>query len=224
MQLVFIIHITSQYYLYLNNPSKNLTNMENKILQLFLYNNKLKFNEIEKTLKTRSNKLSYHLKQLVKKGILTKNQDNYELSETAEHLIPYLSDKKAVLPVILIHIGDKNKAFLHKREKKPFKSLLSLPGGRLLINESIPDAAKRIMKEKFNTKINFKKIKSISLEHVKKPDKIIHSFLLILVSAQADLRLTKINKNKSKIIPSDYKLIKNSYSEVRIKNLFTGVN
>ncbi|OGJ16894.1 hypothetical protein A3K73_00435 [Candidatus Pacearchaeota archaeon RBG_13_36_9] len=199
--------------------------MENKILDLFLYNNKLKFNEIEKALKTRSNKLSYHLKQLIKKSIITKKEDFYELSETAEHLIPYLSDKQAVLPIILVLIGNKNRAFLYQREKKPFKGFLSLPGGRLLINESIEQAAKRIMKEKFSIDARFKKINSCSLEHVKKSGKIIHSFLLILVSAEAkNIPLTGVNKKKTKIIPSDYKLMKiKQESEIMIDTIISRV-
>jgi ADP-ribose pyrophosphatase YjhB (NUDIX family) len=195
--------------------------MEEKILSLFLYNNKLKFNEIEKNLKVRSNKLSYHLKKLSEKGILTKKQDSYELSETAEYLIPYLSEKKAVLPVILIHIGDKNKAFLYRRQKRPFKDYLSLPGGRLLIKESIKQAAERVMKEKFNIRVKFKKIKSLSLEQVKKSDKIIHTFLLILISAETreKIKLIDVNKNKKNIISSDYNLIINSNSEIKINSL-----
>ena len=187
--------------------------MENKILDLFLYNNKLKFSE-----------LAYHLKELVKKNILIKKEDCYLLSETAEYLIPYLSDKKAVLPVILIHIGDKNKAFLYRREKRPFKNYLSLPGGRLLIKESIKQATKRIMKDKFNISVEFKKIKSISLEHVKKSDKILHSFLLIFVLAKTSekIKLTDTNKNKLKIILSDYKLIKNKEADLRkIKTIYS---
>ena len=197
--------------------------MENKILDLFLYHNKLKFNEIEKLLKTRSNKLAYHLKQLIKKRILIKKQENYSLSETTEYLIPYISNKKAALPVILIHIGNQNKAFLYKRQKRPFKDYLSLPGGRLLIKESIKQAAKRIMKEKFNINTNFKKINSISLEHVKKSNKIMHSFLLILVSAETKdkIKLTNINKNKSKIILSDYKLMKNKDDNIKINTIYS---
>ena len=42
--------------------------MKKEILQLFLYNDKLKFNEIEKSLKSRSNKVAYHLKNLIKKN------------------------------------------------------------------------------------------------------------------------------------------------------------
>ena len=200
--------------------------MEKKIINLFLYNNRLKFSEIEKNLKVRSNKLAYHLKQLIDRGILAKKEDYYLLSETAEYLIPYLSDKKPVLPVVLIHIGNKRKAFLYKREKRPFKGLLSLPGGRLLIGESVEDATKRIMKLKFNLSVKLKKINSVSLEHVKKSDKIIHSFLLIFVSVEAKdkIKLISINKNKKDMIPSDYKLIKNKLeSKINIENLITRV-
>lgn len=195
--------------------------MENQILELFLYHNNLKFNKIEKLLKIRSNKLSYYLKILIKKGILTKNKENYSLSESSEFLIPYISNKKAVLPVLLIHLGNKSSCFLYKREKKPFKDMLSLPGGRFLVNESIKQASKRIMLEKFKINVNFKKINSISLEHVKKQNKIIHSFLLIFVSVRTKDKtpLTKINK---KVIPSDYKLLKNNLnSSIKINHLTT---
>ncbi len=184
--------------------------MEKEILKLFLTENKLKFSEIEKYLKVRSNKLDYHLKKLLKKGIITKQKEFYQLSEGSENIIPYLSEKNSTLPVILILIGNKNEAFLQKREKRPYKNLLSLPGGRLLQGEEIETAAKRIMKEKHNVDISLKKINSISLEHLVKNKKIINSFILILITATTknNIKLTEINKNKSKIIPSDYKLIK----------------
>jgi ADP-ribose pyrophosphatase YjhB (NUDIX family) len=123
--------------------------------------------------------------------------------------------------VILIHIGDKNKAFLYRRQKRPFKDYLSLPGGRLLIKESIKQAAERIMKEKFNIRVKFKKIKSVSLEQVRKLNKIIHTFLLILVSAETKekVELIDVNKNKKNIISSDYNLIINSNSEIKINSL-----
>ncbi len=141
--------------------------MEREILNLFLHNHKLKFNKIEKELEIRSNKLAYHLNKLIKKGILTKQKDFYKLSKASEYLIPYLSNKKSPLPVLLIHIGDKNKCFLHKRKKRPFKNKLSLPGGRLKLGESIKQGVKRIIK-RYNINAKFEKISSISLEHVKK--------------------------------------------------------
>lgn len=196
--------------------------MEEQIIKLFLTKNKLKFNEIEKSLGVRSNKLDYHLKKLLDEGVISKNNGFYELSETSEYLIPYVSDKKSVLPVVLICMGDSKRVFLYKRHKRPYKNFLSLPGGRLLLGESISNCTKRIMKEKHKINAEFEKINSISLEHVKKNKKIIHSFLLIFVNAKIDqdFEFVDVDKNKSKIIPSDYKLIKQDFdSEIEIKTI-----
>ena len=124
--------------------------MENEIITLFAHEANLTFNAIKKKLKMRSNKLAYWLKKLSRQGVLTKSKQGYMLNESAEHLIPYLSATKSALPVLLVHIGDKKKAFLYRRTKRPYKGLLGLPGGRLLIGESPQEAAHRIMKNKFN--------------------------------------------------------------------------
>src|SRR3989339_596544 len=81
--------------------------MEEKILSAFLYNKKLKFSEIEKSVKTRSNKLAYHIKKLENQGILIKEKEFYSLSEFAQKIIPYLSSKQSALPVILIAMKEK---------------------------------------------------------------------------------------------------------------------
>jgi ADP-ribose pyrophosphatase YjhB (NUDIX family) len=198
--------------------------MEEKILQLFVFNEKLKFSEIESLLKIRSNKLAYHIKQLVKKNVLAKEKEYYGLSETAEFLIPYLSEKKSPLVVILIRIGNTRRCFLYKRGKRPFKDKLSLPGGRLLVNEKISDAVVRIMKEKYNISAKLEKINSISHEFVvKKNKKIVHSFILILVSAKTKdkIDLIEIKKNKSRIILSDYKIITSPEEKIKIQEFIT---
>ena len=199
--------------------------MEDKILKLFLHNNKLKFSEIEKLIKERSNKLAYHIKKLVKEGVIEKNKEHYKLSESAEHLIPYLSNKKSVLPVILIALKKDKKVFLYKRNKRPYKDKLSLPGGRLIFKETIPKATQRIVKEKFKINCKFKRVNSISLEHVKnKSNKEIYSFLLIFVTATTKDKISYLNveKNKKNIISSDYKLIKNdSNKKIKIKNILS---
>jgi|SRR3989344_5259032 len=184
--------------------------MEKQIIELFLYNHKLKFSEIEKQTKLRSNKISYHLKNLLSKNILSKKDEYYSLSEEAEKIIPYLSDKNSVISVILIAIKKGDKIFLIKRIKRPFDKKLCLPGGRLIVGESISKATKRLMKEKFNINAKLEKINSISLEHVKTKNKSLHSFLLILVTASTkeSLNYSTIKNKKSQIISSDYKLIK----------------
>ncbi len=200
--------------------------MEKEIIRLFLTDNRLKFNEIEKALKVRSNKLDYHLKKLISKRILKKENEFYSLTETSEYLIPYISEKNPVLPVALIILGNKKKIFLYKRTKRPYKNKLSLPGGRILLGENLKEAVKRIMKEKHNINASLKKINSVSLEHVRKNKKIIHSFLLILVTAitKEQFQLTNIKENKSKIIKSDYKLITdNLHKEICIETIISSL-
>ncbi len=197
-----------------------------EILKLFQYAEKLKFSEIEKALNVRSNKLSYHLNNLTKKGVLTKEGDYYKLSESSEHIIPYLVEKKSPLPVVLILVGDKEKAFLYKRKKRPYSNLLSLPGGRILLGESLEDASKRIMKNKFNVEVKFKKLNSVSFEQVKKSKEVVHSFILffVTVTTKDSLELTKVERSKKKIISSDYKLItQDSEKETEVPTIFSKV-
>jgi ADP-ribose pyrophosphatase YjhB (NUDIX family) len=200
--------------------------MEKEILKLFTHNHKLKFSKIQKNLEVRSNKLTYHLKNLIKKQILRKQNNQYQLTQSAENLIPYLSEKKPVLPVILIHIGTKNKAFLYKRQKRPFKSLLSMPGGRMILGENIKQATKRILKEKFNLSSKLKTIHSISIEHLKKSNQkeISQTDIIVFVTAtiKQPIQLTLIKKNKSKIISSDYKLLTSDLDKkINIKTIST---
>lgn len=191
--------------------------MEKKIISLFLTNRKLRFNEIEKLLHIRSNKLDYHIKKLIEKKIIEKNNNFYQLTESFEYIIPYISEKNSLLPVVLIKIGNKNKIFLYKREKRPYQGLLSLPGGRILLGEGIREAVKRIMKDKHNINVKLEKINSILIEHLKRKNKTINSFLLIFITASTrdKILFTDVNKYKSKIIKSDYALIK-KYSQKKI--------
>ncbi len=190
-----------------------MENIEQRILKLFLYENKLKFSDIEKNLGVRSNKLSYHIKNMIFKGVLEKEGEYYRLSKGSEYLIPYISEKTSVLPVILIMIKKAKKVFLVKRDKRPFKGKLALPAGRIMIGESLSTAVRRIMKEKYSINAVMKRVNSISLEHVKKDKKPLHSFILILVNAKTLDKLDYKNpiKEKKNIINSDYDLI-NKYS------------
>ena len=80
------------------------------------------------------------------------------------------------------------------------------------------------MQEKFNIDCKLEKINSVSLEHVKKNGKTIHSFLLILVTGKTKnkIKFYDLEKNKSKIISSDYKLLKKDLNiKIKIKNIFT---
>jgi hypothetical protein len=62
--------------------------------------------------------------------------------------------------------------------------------------------------KKFGASGKFKRVNSVSLEHLEKNGKVIASYLLVYVSASANgLELINLKKNKKKIIVSDYKLM-----------------
>ena len=191
---------------------------------MFQYEERLKFSDIQNSLKIRSNKLAYHLNNLTKKGILKKEGKYYLLSQATEFIIPYMAEKSSVLSAILIHIGNDKEVFLIKRTKRPFKDILSLPGGRILSGESIENAVKRIML-KHNINAKLKSIHSVSLEHLNRDkNNTTHSFFLVFISATTKdkIELTAIKKNKRKIISSDYKLLKEDLNKsINIKTILT---
>ena len=200
--------------------------IEEEITKLFLFHKKLKFNEIEKLIKIRSNKIDYNLKSLIKKNIIKKEGLFYSLTESSEFLIPYLSEKKAVLPVLLIRIGNNKNVFLCKREKRPYQGKLSLPGGRMILGEDISMAVKRIMQEKYKIHSKLIKVDSLSIEHLVKNSKIINTFLLILVRATSkdNLDLVDISTNKKEIIPSDYSLLTRKSLNLKIDQIFSKID
>lgn len=196
--------------------------MEQEILKLFLYKEKIKFNEIVKGLKARSNKVSYHLKNLLEKQVLAKEKDFYKLAK--ENLIPYLSKKDHALPVVLIHLGDQEKCFLYERKKRPFRNKLALPGGRMISGENLEKTTERILKEKFRIKGKFERLCSVAVEHIKNKEGVFQTDVVFFVKAKTKdkIDLTQISKNKSKIITSDYKMVMDDLDkETKINNFST---
>ncbi|PIN92883.1 hypothetical protein COU54_05165 [Candidatus Pacearchaeota archaeon CG10_big_fil_rev_8_21_14_0_10_31_24] len=197
--------------------------MEQEILSSFTNKNQFSFNDLSKLLKIRTNKLAYHLKKLSQKGLVKKQNSLYELTEQAESKIPYFSEKSSPIPIILIELKNKSAIFLHKRNKRPYKDLYGLPGGRILVGESLQQATKRIMLSKFNIKINSLKLKSISLEHLKKSNTSINSFILITMQAKTSQKINylSLERIKSQIISSDYKIIKQKPQKTTLKTIIT---
>jgi len=195
-----------------------------RIFEQFLFNKRLSFSELEKATRLRSNYLAYFLDKLEKEKIIEKNNSTYRLSKEAEYYIPFFVDNKdklSPLPVVLVHcIGsDKNdnKVLLVKREKRPFKDMWSMPGGRIKLNERISRAAERVLKEKTFIDAKYAKVNSIMHEKVKQDANRIHSYILFFVTAKAiseindkeRVRWFSIDNLPENMIPSDKHLILN---------------
>jgi ADP-ribose pyrophosphatase YjhB (NUDIX family) len=202
-----------------------------EIFKLFLENNRLKFNEIEKCLKIRSNMVSYHLTSMVKEGLLIKKGDYYLLTEHAEKYIPLFSDIFGMdinpLPIVLVAVVNKNNKniLLIKRNKRPYKDYLSMIGGKLLLHEDIQEAAVRLVKEKTDLVSEFVSVNNVLHERVEGAGIVKHSFVLMFVKVvvknikfketrAGELKWFNIDKLESdKVIPSDYWLIKHSLNK-----------
>ncbi len=198
------------------------TTKKKEIFKQFLFNKKLRFNEIEKLTKIRSNELAYFLEKLIENNILKKNEEFYELSETYEKFIPFFSEQLSPLPVVLIACIQDNKILLHKRTKRPYENHWSLVGGKIYLNETVHTAAKRMLKEKTFLDGEVISINSVVHEQVKNGEEIKHAYFLFFVvmkpltqiKDKENIKWFGLNELKDvKIIPSDLWLIQNKLNE-----------
>ncbi len=198
--------------------------LQYKIFELFIKNKRLRFSDIEKALEMKSNLLSYHLDGMVKQGMLTKEYDDYVLTKNAETMMPIFAQltgkEKGVLPVVLMAIMNEDKILLLKRTKRPYQGYWSIPGGKLQLQESIPDCALREAEEETGLKCQFSHIASVIHERVKENEEYKHAFVLFLTvlkpesnklkeSEEGKLEWFPLNNlQPERIIPSDYNMIK----------------
>ena len=196
-----------------------------QIFKLFLENTKLKFNEIEKALKIRSNMVSYHLEKIQKEGLLKKEDDFYFLTKKAERYLPIIKhvigEELSPVPVMLVALVNKNKILLIKRNKRPYKDYWSAIGGKMRMEESFKEAGKRVIKEKTGIDADFENICNVLYERVEGEGIIKHSFMHFFTKMKTKTTEFKMSEygelkwfnikdlDNEKIIPSDLWLIKN---------------
>jgi len=192
----------------------------NGIFRQFLYNDRLKFNEIEKKTGIRSNELAYLLKRMIGEGILSKENQFYALTEEYEKQIPHFSDSNETspLPVVLVACVKNRKILLAKRKKRVYKDYWTLPGGRIRTSETIKNASLRVLKEKTFLDSKFVSTNAVLHEKYSQKGKIKSAFLLFFtkvspisgIREKEDLKwLGKKDLKKIKIVPSDLWLIEN---------------
>ncbi|MBW2973081.1 NUDIX domain-containing protein [Candidatus Woesearchaeota archaeon] len=196
-----------------------------EIFKLFTEHARLKFNEIEKALKIRSNMVSYHLEKMQEEGLLEKKDDYYCLTKKAERYLPIIKQvvgkELGPVPVILAAVINKDKILLIKRNKRPYQNYWSTIGGKMQMEESFEDASKRIVKEKTGLDVNYEGISSVLHERVEGEEIIKHSFIHFftkMTSKQTDVKMSEHGElkwfkikdiEKENLIPSDLWLIKN---------------
>lgn len=197
--------------------------VQQNIFKQFVGKKRLRFSEIEKALEIKSNTLAYHLNNMVKNELLTKDEDDYLLTMQAEGMLPFITEgmDKRVLPVVIAAIMNEGKILLLKRKRRPYKGYWALPGGKLKLDESISECALREVKEETGLDCNFSHLASVIHERVQENEIYKHAFVLFLtVVKPTSTKLKESDEGKldwfllkdlqpSRIIPSDYHMIQN---------------
>lgn len=157
--------------------------LRNRILEQFAYQEEPAFSDLRKATGMRSNHLAYHLNALVEQETLEKTADGYRLSEEAEQQLPYLSDRDAPLPIVLVGCWRDQEVLLHRREKRPYKGKLSLLGGRISVEESIEQAAQRVARKLAGIEIDDVRVRRVAHEHATADGETKHAFIIFYVTA-----------------------------------------
>lgn len=118
------------------------------ILKKFIYNDKLKYNEIWDKSLCSSSHFDYHLKKLINRNIITKNEEYYELTPTGEAEIfkidgLTIENKEKPLVCAFVLAVDGDKLLLNERLKQPFYGYYNIPGGKVELGETTVECAKR---------------------------------------------------------------------------------
>lgn len=110
--------------------------IQKQLLKKLMYNTKLKYNELwDKSIP--SSYSNYHLKELIKQGIVEKEGGYYKLSAKGFEYISSIdgqeikAHKKPLVCAFILCINYKNeKILLHKRKKQPYLGVWCMPGGK----------------------------------------------------------------------------------------------
>lgn len=200
---------------------------KDKIFELFIRSKRLRFSEIEKAIGVKSNTLAYHLDNMIKDGTLQKDEDDYVLTIKGEGQIPFFTKQQetGVLPVVLAVILNKGNVLMLKRKKRPYQGYWALPGGKLRLQESIPDAALRHVKEETGLDCEFSHAASVIHERVHEKNTYKHAFIIFLTVLKPKTTTIKEGDEgklewfplktlqETRIIPSDYYMLKEYIKE-----------
>jgi hypothetical protein len=128
--------------------------LQQHILQQLIMNPRLRYAAI-KPHEVEGNLFMYHLKQLIKEGLVEKDADGWYQLTTAGKLYSDRLSLKSLTPrlqariVTLMAVEDGQGHWLfYRRKRQPLFNLVGFPYGKIHLGESVQQAAQRELKEK----------------------------------------------------------------------------
>ena len=127
--------------------------LQQKIISRLLHHSGARFAEL-KPMGIESNHYVYHLKSLIREGLVKKSGNLYQLTTKGKQLVGRLSFqdfRERIQPRIVTMVACKNSRreyLLYRRNREPFLNTVGFPYGKIHLGETILEAAERELKEK----------------------------------------------------------------------------
>ena len=124
------------------------------LLQRLMYSEGLRFSQLKQK-DDESNKLAFHLEELIKNNLINKEDNLYKLSERGKELAGRMDlgddavKNQAKVSVVLVCVDSRKQEryLLYTRLKSPFYKFQGFPTGKVKMGETIIRAAQRELKE-----------------------------------------------------------------------------
>lgn len=162
--------------------------IQSHILDKLVYANYLRNRDMRPP-NVESNLYQYHLLQLQREGYVEKDEQGYKLSARglayADRHSTTLKKTRSQpkLITVLFVVNDKEQILLHPKHRQPFKDTLSLPSGKIHLDETVFEAAQREFKEKVNDNFKIEKLEHIGTAHytITQDDFVVSDYVALLI-------------------------------------------
>jgi ADP-ribose pyrophosphatase YjhB (NUDIX family) len=152
--------------------SEQIHRIQLEILRKLLFSKSLRHTDLRPSPKIENNLLGFHLKQLVRFGLVDKKLDQYFLTNEGKEYASRIDTHKLLIsnqaktsvhlcPVR--HENNQQKFLIYTRAKQPFFGCQGFGSGKMYFGETTEKAAKRILKEETNLE---GKPKLITVRHI----------------------------------------------------------
>lgn len=144
------------------------SSIEENILKKFLYNEKLRYNEIWDKKLCSSSKFDYYLKKLISDKVIEKKEEFYILTSAGLDFISKIdgislkNKEKPFVCSFVVFRNEEGKVLLQKRLKQPYINYYNIPGGKVDLGESSKQCAIREIEEETGLKCLNSKLKVIA--------------------------------------------------------------